>query len=136
MDAELVLDTKGQSKGGVHQLFTSSSSGSYFCALKDVPEKGIYYTYQVGADHSFRITLYQGSRLLSNLEFRIKNSKVSYLLNNQQRVISFGKTGHVVQNLESGLRLKIAFERGVPNRIIVSLTGHSETDLKLGYIGD
>ena len=135
MDAELVLDTKGQSKGGAHQVFTSSSSGSYFLDLKDVPEKGVYYTYQIGADHSFDIVLYQGGQKVYDIEFSVKNGKVSYRNSGQQENIVFGKTKPVARVVGKGIRLKVSFEKGTPNIITASITGHSEKDVRVGYIG-
>lgn len=135
MDAELVLDTKGLSKGGAHQVFTSSSSGSYFLDLKDIPEKGIYYSYQIGSNHSFDILLYQGGRKVFDAEFSIKNGRVSYRYNGQQETIVFGKTKPIVQSVGRGIKMKISFEKGTPNRITTSITGHSDADVRVGYIG-
>ena len=136
MDAELVLDTKGQSKGGVHQVFTSSSSGSYYLDLKDVPEKGVYYTYQIGADHSFDIVLYQGGQKVYDIGFSVKNGKVSYRNSGQQETIVFGKTKPIARVVgKGGIRLKVSFEKGTPNKITASITGHSEKDISVGYIG-
>ena len=130
MDAELVLDTKGQSKGGAHQVFTSSSSGSYYLDLK-----GVYYTYQIGADHSFDIVLYQGGQKVYDIEFSVKNGKVSYRNSGQQENIVFGKTKPVARVVGKGIRLKVSFEKGTPNIITASITGHSEKDVRVGYIG-
>ncbi len=135
MDAELVLDTKGQSKGGAHQVFTSSSSGSYYLDLKDVPEKGVYYTYQIGADHSFDIVLYQGGQKVYDIEFSVKNGKVSYRNSGRQENIVFGKTKPIVRIVGKGIRFKISFEKGTPNKITASIIGHSEKDIRVGYIG-
>ena len=135
MDAELVLDTEGQSKGGVHQVFTSSSSGSYFLDLKDIPEKGVYYSYQIGSDHSFDILLYQGGQVVYDIGFSVKNGKVSCSNNGQQETIVFGKTKPIVRSVGKGLKMKISFGKGIPNSITTSITGHSETDVRVGYIG-
>lgn len=135
MDAELVLDTEGQSKGGVHQVFTSSSSGSFFLGLKDVPEKGVYYSYQIGSDHSFDILLYQGGQKVYDIGFRVKNGKVSYYKNGYQETIVFGKTKPIVQSIGKGLKMKISFGKGIPNIITTSIVGHSDKEVRVGYIG-
>lgn len=135
MDAELVLDTKGQSKGGVHQVFTSSSSGSYFLDLKDIPEKGVYYSYQIGSDHSFDILLYQGGQVVYDIGFSVKNGKVSCRNNGQQETIVFGKTKPIVRSVGKGLKMKISFGKGTPNSITTSIIGHSEKDVRVGFIG-
>lgn len=134
MDTEFVLDTSGQSKGGAHQYFSSSSSGQYFVEMKDVPEKGVFYYYQVGADHDFQIVWFQNGEQ-NSIGFRIKRGKVTYSYRGHEEIVKFGNTKSIVWNQGSSPVVKITFEKGTPNRIITSLLGHSESTIRLGYIG-
>lgn len=135
MDSELILDTEGQSNGAAHQVFSSSSSGIFFVHVKDIPKSGLYYSYLVGSDHAFKIVLYQGEEAHS-IDFRIKNNKASYSFNGQQGSIGFGDTKSFVWKFGGGLKMRCSFEKGNPNRIVISLLGHSQSSVKLGYIGE
>lgn len=134
MDADIILDTKGQSNGAVHQFFSSESSGSYFLSMKDIPAMGIYFTYQVSKDHSFQYVL-QNDELQHFWGFEIKCGIVSFTHGCHLEVVRFGSTKPTVISLPSGGKVTISFEKGNPNRIIAALSGHSESDIQFGYIG-
>lgn len=134
MDSELTLDTKGLSKGTVHQSFSSTSSGKYFINVKDIPQKGIYYNYQVGTDHSFQIVCIQGGKTYT-IDFSVQKGGVSYIYNGQKNNVRFGQTKPVFWNVGRGVTLKTNFEKGSPNRIVTTLIGHSGSEIKFGYVG-
>ena len=134
MDAEIVLDTKGQSKGAAHQFFSSESSGSFFLSMEDIPASGIYYTYQVGKDHSFQFVIKKDGQK-QVLDFEIKRGVVSFAHANHREVVRFGSTKSTIIDVPSGGKIKIAFEKGNPNQIVAALTGHSNSHIKFGYVG-
>ena len=134
MEAEIVVDSRGQSKGAAHQFFSSSSTGEFFIDMHDVPKMGIYYTYQVDSDHTFQIVWNQGKET-HTLDFYVSKGRVSYSFDEAQKVnVRFGQTEPVVFS-SKGLTVKSKFEKGSPNRIVTSLTGHSDTAVRFGYIG-
>ena len=134
LDTELTLDTHGESKGGILQMFSSSSAGNYSVNMKDVPEKGVNYTYIVAKDHQFQIVLKQGKET-DIVDFTIKKGKVSYSHKGQTGTISFGGTKPITWFSSGGLVLKSTFQKGSPNLIVTSLSGHTKSDIKLEYRG-
>lgn len=134
MISEFPLSTQNITRGGVRQVFSSFSTGSYSVMFSSVPEKGIEYTYVVGGDHSFRIALFHGETTES-IEFLVKKGRVSYSLGGKTDSIRFGITKPVLWSTSDGLVLKFSFIKGNPDRIVTSLTGHNSSDVVLEFIG-
>ena len=135
MDADIVLDTKGKSKGAGHQFFSSESSGTYFLSMKDIPVRGVYYTYQVSKDHSFQFVLKTNEQQFI-FDFEINQRFVSFTYNSHREVVRFGLTKSTIINVPTGGKITISFVEGNPNRIVAALTGHSNSDVTFGYIGE
>lgn len=134
LDTELTLDTHGESKGGVLQMFSSSSIGNYSVYMRDVPSKGVNYTYVVAGDHQFQIVLLQGNGT-DIVDFTIKKGKVFYSHKGQTGTINFGDTKPITWYSSGGLVFKSSFQKGVPNQIVTSLSGHAKTSLIYEYRG-
>lgn len=134
LDTELTLDTHGESKGGILQMFSSSSVGTYSVNMRDIPEKGVNYTYVVTGNHQFQIVLQQGKGT-DIVDFTIKNGEVYYSHKGQTVAVNFGGTKPITWYSSGGLVLKSSFQKGVPNQIITSLSGHAKTDVILEYRG-
>ena len=134
LDTELTLDTHGESKGGILQMFSSSSVGNYSVNMKDVPGKGVNYTYVVAGDHQFQIVLRQGKET-DIVDFTIKKGKVYYSHKGQSGTINFGGTKPITWFSSGGLVMKSTFQKGKPNQIVTSLSGHSKSDVILEYKG-
>ncbi len=134
MDTELILDTHGESKGGIRQMFSSSSVGKYSAKMKKIPDKGVNYTYIVDGNHSFQIVLTQGNKT-NVIDFTVKKDKVSYSHKGQVGSVSFGRSKPITWYSKDGIVLKSSFQKGSPNNIVTSLSGQRVADMVLEFRG-
>lgn len=134
LESELTLDTHGASKGGVVQMFSSSSVGNYSVSMKDVPGKGVNFTYVVAEDHHFQIALSRGKET-SIVDFTVKNGRVHYSYKGKTGIVNFGGSKPITWYSAGGVVLKSAFQKNSQNLIVTSLSGRSKSDIVLEYRG-
>ncbi len=132
LDAEFVLDTKGTSKGGARQMFSSTCKGKYSMSMKKVPEKGVEYHYVVGANQTFHITLVHG-KSRDSVEFIVRGGRVTYSHGTDSGRVVFGETKPITWSASNGVVFKSSFKKGSPNRIVTSLNGQGLSDLTFDF---
>lgn len=129
MDTEIVLDSEGESAGGARQVFSSLSRGRYSIEMKKIPSKGIHYTYVIGENHTFSISLkHEGKTQL--IEFTVKNGNVSYSYNGRNGSIICGTSKPITWYSKNGIIFKSTFQKGHPNCIVTSLSGQRISDVE------
>ena len=144
MDTELQYRKNDKNTGGLMQYFSSESKGTYALDLDQVPEKGVSYTYKLGDDHAFCIslTITKGAATQEiRIPFQVQKGSLSYQWEGKTVKVASGNSDSKVWYKGDGIQLKTTFFAGEKKQVVTHLTAHGTSPsgsvrYKLSYISE
>ena len=125
LNAQMSFSNLRNKTGGIYQYISSSSRGKYEMSLKELPDKGAYFIYNINGDHQFSIecvvTSIDDMTNTIRIPIQCKKGRLMYEMNGKTFNVPRNKTSSQTWYTDLSLAFKTTFYSEGKQRVLFYL---------------